>query len=223
MASFKKIRNVLVECLDDDVIVEEEFVLLYDLNRSKNPDLLQDNYERFDLESMDPAECMAEFCFEKADLESLAEAFGIPEVFKCDQRSVCDGMDGLCILLRRFAYPCRYSDMIARFGRPVPVISVITNKVMRFIYETHHHRLTNWNQTLLSPMSLQQYADAVSRNGAARDNCFGFVDGTVRPICCPGQFQRLLYNGHKKVHALKFQSLTLPNGMIGHMFGPVGR
>ena len=74
MASFKKIRNVLLECLDDDVIDEEEFVLLYDLNRSKNPEFPHDNYERFDLESMDPAECKAKFRFKKADLESLPEA-----------------------------------------------------------------------------------------------------------------------------------------------------
>ena len=44
MASSKKIRNVLLECLDDDVIDEEEFVLLYDQNRSKNPEFPHDNW-----------------------------------------------------------------------------------------------------------------------------------------------------------------------------------
>ena len=33
------------------------------------------------------------------------------------------------MLLRRFAYPCCYSDMISRFGRPVPVLSMVTNTV----------------------------------------------------------------------------------------------
>ena len=44
--------------------------------------------------------------------------------------------------------------------------------------------------------------------------CFGFVDKTVRPISRPDERQRIVYNGHKRVHALKFQSLSLANGLI---------
>ena len=223
MASFKETRNLLLESYIDGVIDEDEFLLMYDANTSKNPVFPYENYERFSLDNMDPAECKAEFRFEKNDLPLFAEALGIPEVFKCGQRSVCDGMEGLCMVLRRFAYPCRYSDLIPRFGRPVPEISMITTEVINFIYETNHHRLTNWNDALLNPVSLQRYADAVFFKGAALDNCFGFVDGTVRPICRPSEHQRLVYNGHKRVHALKFQSVTLPNGMIGNLYGPVGR
>ena len=51
---------------------------------------------------------------------------------------------------------------------------------------------------------------------------FGFIDGTVRPIARPGENQRVVYNGHKTVHALKYQSVVLPNGLIGNMYGPVG-
>ena len=47
------------------------------------------------------------------------------------------------------------------------------------------------------------------------------MDGSVRPCCRPGQHQRLVYNGHKRTHALKFQSLAVPNGMIANMYGPV--
>ena len=47
---------------------------------------------------------------------------------------------------------------------------------------THHHKITNWNNDILSSASLQIYADAISAKGAASDNCFGFIDGTVRPI-----------------------------------------
>ena len=31
-----------------------------------------------------------------------------------------------------------------------------------------------------------------------------------------------VYNGHKRVHALKFQSVALLNGIIANMYGPVG-
>ena len=118
------------------------------------------------------------------------------------------------MLLERVAYPCRLSDMIPRFGRPVSVISLITNDVIDFIYDVHGHLITQWNQDLLSHGALQRYADAISGQGAPLDNCFGFVDGTVRPISRPDERQRIVHNGHKRVHALKFQSLSLPNGLI---------
>ena len=49
----------------------------------------------------------------------------------------------------------------------------------------------------------------------------GFVDGTVRPICRPNRNQWEVYNGHKRVHSLKFQSVVAPNAIIANLFGPV--
>jgi len=95
------------------------------------------------------------------------------------------------------------------------------NIVLNYIYDLHHRRITAWNQAILNPLALQQYVDAVSDKGAALNNCFGFVDGTVRPICRPGEHQRMVYTGHKRVHALKFQAVALPNGLIRRLFGPV--
>ena len=47
------------------------------------------------------------------------------------------------------------------------------------------------------------------------------MDGTVRPICRPKQHQKAVFTGHKRVHALKFQSVVTPNGLIANLFGPV--
>jgi len=218
MSSFRETRELLVYCLMDDIITDEEFAILYDVNCSKNLDLPYDDYERFDLDNMENDECIAEFRVTKNDLPVLAEALQIPDTFVCPQKSVSDGMEGLCILLKRLAYPCRYSDMIPRFGRPAPVLSMITNEVLDFVYETHKDKILDWNHDLLHPNKLQRYA-----KGAALDNCFGFIDGTVRPIARPGVNQRIVYNGHKRVHSLKFQSLALPNGIIANMYGPVGK
>ncbi|XP_028415050.1 uncharacterized protein LOC114538135 [Dendronephthya gigantea] len=92
---------------------------------------------------------------------------------------------------------------------------------MDVIYNAHGHRMTEWNQQILSPENLEIYADAIHAKGAALANCYGFIDGTVRPLCRPGQHQRYVYNGHKRLHSIKFQSVTLPNGLIANMFGPV--
>ena len=104
--------------------------------------------------------------------------------------------------------------MITRFGRPVPELCMITNRVMDFVYDLHGHRNTQWNPTILNSRLLEQYANAISDKGAALENCVGFVDGTVRPISKPGEMQRIVYNGHKRVHALKFQSVATPNGLV---------
>jgi hypothetical protein len=74
-------------------------------------------------------------------------------------------MEGLCMMLRRLAYPCRYSDMISRFAKPVPVLSVITTAVIDHVYEEHHHIICDWNRVLLEPRKLEQYAMAVSQKG----------------------------------------------------------
>jgi hypothetical protein len=51
-------------------------------------------------------------------------------------------------------------------------------------------------------------------------NCVGFIDGTVRPICKPSVLQGSCYNGKDRVHALKYQGITTPDGMILQLSGP---
>ena len=43
----------------------------------------------------------------------------------------------------------------------------------------------------------------------------------MRAISRPGIHQRVLYNGRKRYHALKFQSVVAPNGLIANLYGPV--
>ena len=66
------------------------------------------------------------------------------------------------MLRRRFAYPCRYSDMVSRFARPVPVLSMVTNEVLDYIYTVHSHRIISWNPAVLNPTALQTYAQVIS-------------------------------------------------------------
>ena len=84
---------------------------------------------------MDDSECLSEFRFRKSDLPVLSEALHPPNYFTCQQGTICDGIEGLCIALRRFAYPCRLGDLIPRFGRPVPELSMISSLVVDTIYQ----------------------------------------------------------------------------------------
>ena len=139
---------------------DKEFCLLYDFYRSKNLVFPYSLYASFDLE-IDPAECYTEFRVEKWHTPLLADRLQIPPTFQCPQGSVRDGIEGLCILLKRPAYPCRDSDM-DKFARPVPVLSMITNTVLEYIYDRHGHTLAQWNNQVMDPNHLQKYADAIS-------------------------------------------------------------
>ena len=132
------------------------------------------------------------------------------------------GIEGLCMMLKRLLYPCRYGDMIHQFAEPVPVLSLVTNQMVDYIYSHHGNRVLQWNHEVLSPANLQSYVDAITGIGAPLPNCFGFIDRTVRAICQPGEHQQIVYNGHKRIHALRFQSIALPNGLIENLYGPVG-
>eukprot|EP00794_Sanderia_malayensis_P021044 gene21044-biopygen14614 len=125
------------------------------------------------------------------------------------------------MLLKRFAYPCRYSDLIPRFGRSKSEICLIVNKVMRYLSDVSKPLLTSFEQRWLQQDKLIEYCPAVHNKSHALENCWGFVDGTVPPICRPGENQKVVYNGHKRVHALKYQSVVAANGLVANLYGPV--
>lgn len=220
MPNLRSVRECLLFGFEENLLNDEEFILLYDMNTSKNPDLPYWKYDPFDLDDLCDDECKAEFRFLKNDIHLLKDVLQVPDEVVCYNRLVVDGIEALCVLLKRFAYPIRYSDMCPRFARPVPQFSIITNAMMDIIYNQHCHRLRNFNQAWLSPAN-QTYADVIHEAGAPYTNCWGFVDGTVRLVCRPGNLQRSLYNGHKRVHAIKFQSVVAPNGLIANLYGPV--
>ena len=221
MTALRDVRNMILWSYEDDIIDEEECIFLYDVNSSKNLDYPYWNYERFDIDNLTDAECWSEFRFLKNDIFVLKDVLRIPDTVRTYNRLAINGIEALSIFLKRYSYPTRYSDMIPRFGRPVPQYSIISTAILNHIYDNFHHLLEDFNQPFLQPNLLESYCQAISNKGAALTNCFGFVDGTVRPICRPGRNQRIVYNGHKKVHSLKFQSLVTPNGLIANMYGPI--
>ena len=220
MATFRNARESLLLGYSENLINAEDFILLYDLNTSKNLDFPYWSFNKFDLDILTDDECLADFRFLKNDIFELAEVLRIPETFSTYNRINVDGIEALCMFLKRFSYPCRYSDMIPTFARPVPQLSMVTNLVMNHVHHNFHHLLENFNQPWLSNNHLQSFADAVFQKGAPLPNCWGFVDGTVRPICRPSREQRVLYNGHKRVHSIKFQFVVTPNGLIANLSGP---
>ncbi|XP_065069062.1 uncharacterized protein LOC135694309 [Rhopilema esculentum] len=216
--------NNLFIVLEENMEDVEDYLLLHHghpNNLNLHLELPYFKYERFSLEDLAEEECSVEMRFKKQDIYNLVQALHLPEVYRCYNGVIVDPVEALCVCLKRFAYPSRYADLVPRFGRPVPQLCMIFNLVIDDIFDRFSHLLSDLNQPWLSRENLQSFADAIHNKGAALDNCWGFVDGTVRPICRPTRNQRAVYNGHKRVHALKFQSVVAPNGMIANLFGPV--
>ena len=110
-----KIDSDSLLLLDDaSSLSDEEFLLLYGMNKS-NLTVPYWNYRKFDLDSFENDQCVSEFRFEKKDVYILAETLEIAESIICYNGTKVDGIESLCIYLKRFAYLCRYSDTISRF------------------------------------------------------------------------------------------------------------
>ena len=51
---------MLLLAYDGNIISDDEFLVLWESYRSKNPDFPHSSYARFDLQNIDEAECLAE-------------------------------------------------------------------------------------------------------------------------------------------------------------------
>ena len=74
MPKFRETRKQLLYTLCDNLINDEEFLLLYDLNTSKNLDLEYWLYPKFDLEAISDDDVISKFRFQKCDVYRLQNA-----------------------------------------------------------------------------------------------------------------------------------------------------
>ena len=141
----------------------------------------------------------------------LCDVFEIPEEMRYYNIMVFDKEEALCIFLKRFAHPCRYQDLMLRIvQRALPQLCMISNQVQN-IYENWVFLLRNINQSWLSRRNLEVFAEVIHIKGAPLDNCWGFVDGTTRPVAL-GKIKGLWH--YERFCCIKFQSAVAPNGRI---------
>jgi len=97
-------------------------------------------------------------------------------------------------------------------------LRTIFNTVVEFLFQRFQH-LVYWNVRRLSYEQLEEYSNAIARKGGV-DGIWGFIDGTMRAICQPVENQRLYYTGYKRFHAVKYQTILTPDGLISSLAGP---
>ncbi|XP_070387683.1 uncharacterized protein [Dermacentor albipictus] len=212
--------------LQDPVLLNQlnwrdlEDILLCEVFGSTRRDPLSAN-GLLNMDTMDAGVFRSYFRFEKNDISRLHNALRMPAVIKTAQRVTVPGEESLCITLRRLSYPNRLCDLEHLFGRHYSVISSVTNIVLSHIESNFKHLLKDVNShSWLDIPTLEEFSQAVHSKGAPLDNCWGFIDGTARAICRPSTNQKMFFSGHKRTHAVKYQSIMCPNGIICQLNGP---
>ena len=106
--SFKEFHELPILLYGDNIVQMKSFYCCTLLSKQKIPNFLMETTSNF----MNSTEYKAEFRVKKQDLPRLVAALRLPPVLRCEQRSICDDIEGPCMFLKRVAYPCRLSDMI---------------------------------------------------------------------------------------------------------------
>ncbi|KAJ6455572.1 hypothetical protein C8R47DRAFT_943706, partial [Mycena vitilis] len=161
------------------------------------------------LNSIRRRDCLYRFRFFPEEIHDLAVAMNIPEVVKTDNGCSFDRIEALCLLLARFRSAGDQFELSMKYDRSQAAISQVINKLTEDLDEEWHHLLDFDANGVLSPTRMQMYADAIHAAGSPLRYIWGFIDCTIRCMCRPTWWQRQAFNGHKKVHANKFQAVKL--------------
>ncbi|EGG04849.1 uncharacterized protein MELLADRAFT_72295 [Melampsora larici-populina 98AG31] len=142
---------------------------------------------------------------------------GFPETIILPNRAREDGRTALAIYMARLATPSCYFDLSQTFGRELSIIGRICRAVQSWIYE-NWGSLLQWDPRRYPPNVLEGFATSlVQERNCPMDNCVGFLDGTVWRMARPKYNQRAFYNGHKRVHSLKYQAAVTPDGITANL------
>ncbi|KAF7343200.1 hypothetical protein MVEN_01751200 [Mycena venus] len=176
---------------------------------------------RIDLASLGQAIFFEQFRFTYAEVKELVIHLDLPGEFVCPEARVKeDSFTALCMLLRRLASPARLCDIEMQCGWEATRFSRITRLVAQHIYNRWKH-LLRFDPTRLTPYVLEQFAQCMHAKGSPHSHVCSLMDGTLEEISRPTRNQRLVFNGWKRMHCLKYHVIISPDGMIIHVFGPI--
>lgn len=126
----------------------------------------------------------------------------------------------LAVTLWRLACPTTLLRDRLFWGLTEQKICEIFNLTIEVIFDQWGHLVDQLQHEAILP-KIDMFCEAIHAQGAPLPNCWGFLDGTVRAIARPRRHQRLWYNGWKRKHALKYQAVDSPDGVIRQLWGPM--
>ena len=216
---------LLLEHADDNLDEEELLLLVAGVEDDAKRRLLlplQVIGGRVCLDDLTEEQVVSRFRFTKTQLEKLFVVLRFPDKMHGSCRVAWSGMEGLLVLLRRLSYPNKLRELAEEFGRSKAALSIIFNTTLIWFTRQWGHILENpFTRPYFTQARLETYTASVAAVVGVNLRVWGFIDGTVRPICRPSIGQQHFYNGHKRVHAVKFQAVVTPGGLFAHLHGPV--
>ena len=187
------------------------------------------SFDRVETQWASSKKCKDMFRFELVDMRELLVALRFPDFIRTPSRFSAPAEEALCILLRRMAYPGKWTDLCWEAGCSASRLCEVFQAAVDHVYETFPWLIDSRSLECWAN-HFETFAAAIHRGGVNRrgyrracplTNCVLFVDGSVQEVTRPSIFQRIFYNGHKKVHAIKWQGHMLPNGIMPMPYGPI--
>ena len=193
--------------------------------------------------------CSERFRFQSFDaLRRLLRAFQFPlGDIRLKHRYKSTAEEIILISLTRLSFPYRWSDIYERFpGRKYWFLSSAFQWFLDFMIDNWAYLLVNnlrwWyprfadscNSIRLKLQNLN-HEDWRLFFGEDQFDVFAFIDDTMHATCRPGgnedegpaaprvptDVQEAWYNGWKKLHGMKWQTIIIACGMDIHVFGPL--
>lgn len=200
------------------------------------------------IDSLRDDQCHMYFRFETREkLRRVYRAFQFPTMFKDREKHKYSGEEVFLVGLYRMRNASTLAAACWEhfFGLTYIQVSSMFQLFLRFMVLNWGYLLTNnvafWLPHL--PVFAAAIRDKLAEKGVdiphpqlpGGFSVFAFIDNTMNSTCRPGGgpardgtnsprnnplIQRAFYNGWKKLHALKWQTVDLPNGMNFHVWGP---
>ena len=157
MAQGRNVEEVLQEAFEEGLIGEEEFLLLLHENEVNPHQPRMRQFPPFNFDEWTDDECWIDLRLKKADIPRLLGiiGFGDDEEIVTYNRVRVSATEALCLLLRRLAFPCRYTDLMPKFGRPKAVLCVIFKHMLDHVYNRFSYLLSSFDQDWLSSENLE--------------------------------------------------------------------
>ena len=211
------------------------------ITTSKIPLRTKNMRERKTLDSFTDEQLWTEFRIRREDFPRLLAALRLNNNrIKIGKNSVFSGEEILLIARYRFVTGARLVHMKRVFLREYSQLSRAFTYFVNHILDNFAVLVTDnleywsvyfpiFSETIRN--KLEEKAQIYYPHDEFR--IFGFYDDTVVKTCRPGSgpdslgnrkdnnIQRAFYNGWKKHHGHKFQTLEAPNGMCIDLFGPM--
>ncbi|KIJ53252.1 hypothetical protein M422DRAFT_100162, partial [Sphaerobolus stellatus SS14] len=112
------------------------------------------------------------------------------------------------------------ADVELMFGRERSRFSRITQVTAMYLWTRWKH-LLRFDPMRLTREKLASYARSFTAKGAPFQYVAGLIDGTLQKNARPVRNQRLVYNGWKRIHCLKYHAVIAPDGLVIHVYGPI--